>query len=101
MNAQARYHPGQVVRVRDEDPPVHHRTPWYIKGKIGRVDAVYAPWPNPEVMAYGHWSEPRIPVYRIEFEQSDLWDPYPGPSHDRLIIDVFEHWLEPAEEKEL
>ena len=101
MNTSERFQPGEPVRIREDDPPIHHRTPWYIKGKVGRVDVVYDEWPNPEHMAYGRWNEPNIKVYRVEFDQVDLWDDYPGPSKDRLIIDVFENWLEPVEEERL
>lgn len=92
-----RFMPGQRVRVIDHHPPGHHRTPWYIKGRTGWVDTVYEPWPNPEEMAYGITDGPRVPVYRVEFAQRDLWGDYRGPERDRLIIDIFEHWLEPAE----
>lgn len=94
----AKFDRGQPVRVRPDDHPGHHRTPWYVKGKTGKIDAIYDPWPNPELMAYGRTNEPRIPVYRVEFEQADLWETYSGPERDRLVVDIFEHWLEPAEE---
>lgn len=94
---RSRFAPGDRVLVRKDDPPRHHRTPWYIKGRIGQIDAVYDPWPNPEEMAFGKTDGPRVPVYRVEFDQHDLWDTYQGPARDRLVVDVFEHWLEPAE----
>jgi nitrile hydratase subunit beta len=98
MIAAAKFRHGQSVRVRPEEHPGHHRTPWYVKGKIGRVDAVYDPWPNPEEMAYGKTDGPRISVYRVEFDQTELWESYSGPERDRLVVDIFEHWLEPGVE---
>lgn len=92
----SRFRTGDIVQVRESDPPFHHRTPWYVKGKVGSVDAVYDPWPNPEEMAYGKFDGRRIPLYRIAFEQRDLWEHYEGPAGDRLVVDIFEHWLEPA-----
>ena len=92
-----RFNPGEPVRVRPDDHPGHHRTPWYVKGKVGRVDAIYDPWPNPEEMAYGRYDRPHIRVYRIEFDQPHLWPDYRGPESDKLVVDIFEHWLEPAE----
>jgi nitrile hydratase subunit beta len=92
-----RFRPGDTVVVRDEDPPHHHRTPWYVKGKTGWIDAIYDPWPNPEEMAHGNHQAESIPLYRVEFDQHDLWNDYEGPTRDRLVIDIFEHWLEPAE----
>jgi nitrile hydratase subunit beta len=98
MNAPPRFGPGDAVLVKTDDPPIHHRTPWYVKGKTGWIDAVYTPWPNPEEMAYGITDGEPIRVYRVGFEQRDLWDEYEGPERDRLVVDIFEHWLEPAEE---
>ena len=100
MTHRGRFRPGDAVIVKADDPPTHHRTPWYVKGRTGCVDAVYDPWPNPEHMAYGRYSEPKIPVYRVEFDQRDLWGDYSGLTKDRLVVDIFEHWLEPADRSE-
>ncbi len=32
----------------------------------------------------------------LEFAQKDLWDNYNGPASDKLLIDIYQHWLEPA-----
>jgi nitrile hydratase subunit beta len=96
----SRFEPGDAVLVKSDEPAKHHRTPWYVKGKTGLVDAVYDPWPNPEEMAYGMTGGPHIPVYRVEFDQRDLWDDYEGPTQDRLVVDIFEHWLEPSDGSE-
>ncbi len=96
MITSGRFQPGDVVLVRNDDPPHHHRTPWYVMGKTGWIDAVYEPWPNPEEMAHGQHDAAKIPLYRVEFDQRDLWESYEGSERDRLVIDIFEHWLEPA-----
>ena len=84
------------VRVRVGSPPGHFRTPAYIQGKTGRVEAVCGAFRNPESLAHGGDGLPVQPLYRIEFFQSDLWNEYPGPASDKLLVDVYEHWLEPA-----
>ena len=94
--ATARFTRGDRVKVSRRYPNGHHRTPWYIKGRTGRVDAVYKAWVNPESRAYGHDGLPRVPLYRVEFSPTDLWQTYDGPGDDRLCADVFEHWLEPV-----
>ena len=33
--------PGDLVRVRDDYPPGHIRTPVYVRGKIGARDALF------------------------------------------------------------
>lgn len=94
--AEPRFGPGDRVRVRLGDPPGHHRTPWYVKGKAGRVDALYDAFLNPETRAYGEPGLPRQPLYRIEFRQRDIWDRYDGDASDKICADVYQHWLEPA-----
>jgi nitrile hydratase subunit beta len=97
MISYARFEQGESVQVKADDPPKHHRTPWYVKGKKGWIEAIYEPWPNPEEMAYGITDGPHVPLYRVEFDQRGLWgDEYEGSERDRLIVDIFEHWLEPA-----
>ena len=92
----ARFVRGDRVKVNLRYPAGHHRTPWYIKGRTGRVDAVYDTYMNPESRAYGRDGLPRVPLYRVEFHQTDLWQTYDGPAEDKVCADVFEHWLEPA-----
>ncbi len=93
-----RFKVGDRVRVDDRAHDGHHRTPWYIKGKTGTVVADQEAWPNPETRAYGETGFPKMPVYRVLFEQTDLWEDYEGPATDTLIVDVFQHWLEPVRE---
>jgi hypothetical protein len=39
---------------------------------------------------------PRQPLYMVCFGQRELWETYGGGPNDRLCIDLYEHWLEPA-----
>jgi nitrile hydratase subunit beta len=89
------FEPGNRVRVRAGEKPGHVRTPAYLRGKPGRVESVLGEFPNPEDLAYGLSGRPERPLYKVSFRQSDVWDDYEGPAHDRLCADVYEHWLEP------
>ena len=91
-----RYRVDDRVRVRVGSPPGHFRTPTYIQGKTGRVEALCGSFRNPESLAHGGDGLPMQPLYRIEFSQNDLWDGYSGPTSDKLLVDVYQHWLEPA-----
>jgi nitrile hydratase len=95
MNA-ARFPVGARVRVRAAHPPGHVRTPWFVRGKAGEVLGLAAHDPNPEDMAYGRRDRPPVPVYRVRFGQRTLWPDYAGPAADSCVVDLFEHWLEPA-----
>lgn len=91
------YQPGDVVRIRADDHPGHHRTPFYLKGQQGVIDHFLSEDKNPETLAYGGNGMPKIPVYCVRFRQSDLWPGYSGPSGDTLVVDILEHWLERAD----
>ncbi|HKC78232.1 MAG TPA: SH3-like domain-containing protein [Gaiellaceae bacterium] len=80
---------GQRVRVSARSHDGHHRTPDYVKGKVGTIQRFHGAFANPETRAYGSDGLPEQPLYLVGFEG--------GTVHDRLCVDVFEHWLEAAE----
>lgn len=89
-----KFSPGEVVRVRPDAHDGHHRTPWFIKGKMGRIHSVAGEFFNPESRAYGGDGLPKQLLYAVEFEQRDVWaTEYRGPDSDTLVVDIYEHWL--------
>jgi len=93
----ARFQRGDRVRVRANGQRGHIRTPGYVRGKTGSIEAVHGEFRNPESLAYGLDGLPKRPLYLVAFDQRDLWgDSYRGPRGDTLTVDIFEHWLEPA-----
>jgi hypothetical protein len=85
---------GTHVRVRDDFPPGHIRTPVYVRGKQGVVTRRFGAFPNPESLAIGRDGLPKKTLYEVRFRQTDLWPDYAGTPHDTLDIDIYEHWLE-------
>jgi nitrile hydratase subunit beta len=96
MIMAAKYQPGDKVRIRVGSPPGHFRTPTYIQGKIGVVAVLHGAFPNPESLAHGGDGLPRQFLYQVQFDQTQLWQRYPETFQDKLLIDIYEHWLEPA-----
>lgn len=92
----ARYAVGEEVRVRQAYPPGHCRTPFYCRGKSGVVVRYCGDFRNPEELAYGTYDGPEIPMYRVQFKQTDMWPDYSGAPQDKVEIEIFEHWLVPA-----
>ncbi len=90
---------GDMVAVRADDPGRHHRTPWFVKGKIGRIAAVNGPFFNPESRAHGGNGCPQRLLYSVVFRQIDIWgERYGEDGLDSLLVDLYEHWLEPVAE---
>ena len=92
-----RFKPGDVVTVRRAYPPGHLRTPHYIRGQSGVVERVCGSFPNPEELAFGRNGLPAQPLYRVRFAQRQVWPEYRGADGDTVDIEIYEHWLEPAE----
>ena len=92
----ARFSKGERVKVRTGTPPTHFRTPEYIQGKTGVIVALYGKFRNPESLAHGGDGLPMQPLYGVEFDQKQLWENYQGPAIDKLLVDIYDNWLDPA-----
>ena len=90
----ARFKPGDVVRVKKAYPLGHIRTPFYIRGHAGVVERVCGTFGNPEELAQMRSGEPRQPLYRVRFLQNEVWPAYQGNPGDVLEVEIFQHWLE-------
>ena len=90
------FSPGDRVLVRDETPPHHHRTPWYVKARRGVVLEFIGMYLDSETRAHGGSGLPELPMYRVEFDQTELWPEYAESPGDKLWVDLYEHWLQRA-----
>ena len=91
---------GEQVRIAARFPPGHVRTPFYVRGKVARVEHVLDELVNPEVEAYGVLEGHRTRLYRVRIAMSALWSNYVGAAGDSLDLEIFEPWLEAADEGE-
>jgi nitrile hydratase len=93
-----RFKPGDAVLVKADERPGHMRTPAYVRGRRGWIERVHGEFRNPEQLAYGQDGLPRKPLYLVGFRQVDLWPQrYTESPADHLYVDIYEHWLEPAQ----
>jgi hypothetical protein len=89
------FRPGQAVRVSPRAHDGHHRTPGYIKGRVGTVVRLHGTFANPETRAYGDAGLPARGLYLVGFDHGAVWPDSHGG--DRIFVDVYEHWLEDVE----
>ena len=92
----AKFAPGDRVRVNERFPPGHVRTPWYCRGREGEIERICGTFRNPEQLAYGNRDAAREVLYRVGFASRALWPNHDGGEHDRVEIEIYEHWLEPV-----
>jgi len=92
-----KYDIGAAVKVRTGTPTGHCRTPYYLRGLRGRVSVVLGPFLDPEKLGHGLPGYPRRVLYRVQFDQRNIWPDYKGAPGDTLAADILEHWLDPAE----
>jgi hypothetical protein len=98
----ARFSVGEKVRVRaafPPTPPAHLRTPYYIRGHAGTVERICGVFGNPEELAFGRRYGPKPTLYRIRFQQTNVWERYQGGAEDCIEIEIYEFWLEPVEQE--
>ncbi len=88
---------GDRVHVRTGEPSHHCRTPNFLRGKTGVVEDPIGVYRDPETLAYHKPGLPKRALYRVRFDQRQIWPDYAGPAGDTLVADIYEHWLEPAE----
>jgi nitrile hydratase len=89
----SRLSPGAVVRVREDYPPGHIRTPVYLRGKQGVVERYFGAFGNPETLAF-NLPGPKKDLYKVRFRAMDLWPDYQGSPKDMIEADIYDHWLE-------
>ena len=92
-----RFSPGDTVRVRLGRSPGHLRSPFYLRGKTGRVERICGDFPSPEELAYNHRNGPRLTLYRVRFTMAEVWGEAAEHPSDTLDAEIFDHWLEAAD----
>lgn len=92
-----RFKVGSHVSVLNLEKTGHVRIPMYVRNKTGVVVQYCGRYLNPEDLAVGKTSGPAIDLYRVEFDQRSLWPEKYNVAGDTLIIEIYDHWLEPAQ----
>jgi len=93
-----RFQPGARVRVIARPRAGHTRTPRWLFGKEGIVEAFHGRFPDAEKIAYHAYGLPPVPLYFVAFAPREVWGDAMrgfGP-RDRILAELYEHSLMPA-----
>lgn len=93
-----RFKGGDLISVQIGPVEQHCRTPTYLRGAQGRVMEVVGRYKNPSELAFHRPGLPMLWLYRVIFEQNQIWPKYDGSDRDAVVADLYEHWLSPAKE---
>jgi nitrile hydratase len=91
---EARFAPGQRVRVKRMHPVGHTRCPRYVRGAVGVVERVHGADRLPDRATYGERVDPE-PVYSVAFISDELWGRSDEPAWT-VSLDLWDTYLEPA-----
>ncbi|SRR6056297_194294 len=96
----SRFEIGDRVRVARAFPPGHVRTPVFVRGLTGTVVRYFGHFRNPSELAYGMTGLPELSLYQVAFDMDDVWSGDGAyAAGDTVTADIYENWLEPAEDK--
>jgi nitrile hydratase subunit beta len=91
-----RFKPGDTVIARNIHPYGHTRLPRYVRAKQGTVILDHGIFALPDSNAAGLGLRSQH-VYGVRFTARELWGPQASP-RDTLQIDLFDDYLDPADE---
>jgi len=92
-----RFHVGDRVCGRQFPEARHVRIPGYAQGKVGIVHVVHDAFVFPDTNLRNEGENPEH-VYAVRFTARDLWPDADGSA--TVIVDLWESYLEPANEEE-
>ena len=93
VNRPPRFALGEKVRCRLDGVTGHTRLPGYVRGRSGAVHAHHGGHVLPDASAHGEKRGEHL--YTVSFASSDLWPEAKGRA-DRVFVDLWESYLEPA-----
>ena len=95
VDATARFAVGQRVRTRSDRVPHHTRLPGYVRGKQGVIERVHGAHVFADANAQGLGESPQW-LYTVVFDERELWGSQTSLRQQKLSVDAWEPYLEPA-----
>ncbi len=85
---------GDMVVVRNINPPTHTRMPRYVRDKLGCIDRDHGVFLFPDSSAHGKGEKPQH-CYSVYFSAQELWGSKVS-RNDSVYVDLWDDYLVPA-----
>jgi nitrile hydratase len=85
---------GDRIRVRNDHPRGHTRTPRYVRGHVGVIARDHGVFIFPDSHAVDGDKKPQH-VYAVRFTARDLWGEA-AAARDSVCVDLWDDYMEPA-----
>jgi nitrile hydratase beta subunit len=93
-STDARFAPGERVRVARMHPPGHTRCPRYVRGVLGQIRSIRGADALPDRPPEGEHRAPE-PVYSVAFDSLAVWGTTQEPGFV-ILLDLWQSYLEAA-----
>lgn len=94
---EPRFDAGDEVVVRNVHPEGHTRCPRYVRRARGDVETVRGTFVCPDESAHGN-EDVAEPLYSVRFRADELWGPDAETDDDSVYVDLWERYLDPADD---
>ena len=89
-----KFQEGDMVVVKNINPPTHTRLPRYVRDKLGCIDRDHGVFVLPDAAAHGKGEKPQH-CYSVYFSAQELWGPK-ASRNDSVYVDLWDDYLMPA-----
>ncbi|MEQ8662162.1 MAG: nitrile hydratase subunit beta [Gammaproteobacteria bacterium] len=89
-----KFQEGELVVVKNINPPTHTRVPRYVRDKLGCIDRDHGVFVFPDSAAHGKGDKPQH-CYSVYFSAQELWGPR-ASRNDAVYVDLWDDHLVPA-----
>lgn len=91
---KAKFSEGDMVVVRNINPPTHTRLPRYVRDKLGCIERDHGVFVFPDSVAHGKGEKPQH-CYSVYFSAQELWGAQ-ASRNDSVFVDLWDDYLMPA-----
>ncbi len=91
---EPKFKEGDMVVVKNINPPTHTRLPRYVRDKLGCIDRDHGVFVFPDSAAHGKGDKPQH-CYSVYFSAQELWGSK-ASRNDSVYVDLWDDYLIPA-----